>query len=383
MHKILLVSSSRYPTEKAYGVTVGRSAEAASQMGDKVVIISPTYSGYDYLGNEVVTISNLFSKVIKLFYFITFGSFNILHFYLGRLAVYKKTKKIIFSEKFDFLWVRDPIIAYKAGKKFDLPVLLEIHHIPKKLDLHYCKKISKLKNITFATLTDFHKEELQKKGIFGEIQVIPMGYSKDFHAKALSWPKSDGSKIRVCYLGKSQSNGNDNLIEDMVRSLMVLLRKVSNIELVLIGLEKDFISRNLMSDREILCAYQSGRIVITPHVSHLLVPEILKTIDIGVLPYPNTYYNNSRFPIKALEYAASATAIVSSRTESHRGILKEDFASFYDQGDLESLASTILEVINNPTRTLEKLISAQEWAEKFTYSSRVISAKNACKIITE
>jgi glycosyltransferase involved in cell wall biosynthesis len=383
MHKILFVSSSRYPTEKAYGVTIGRSAEAARYLGDEVVIISPTYSGDDSFGNNVVAISNLYSIAAKLFYHMTFRSFNILYFYLGRLVVYKKTKKIMFFEKFNFLWLRDPIIAYKVGKTFDVPVLLEIHHIPKKLDLHYCKKISDVKNIIIATLTDFHKEELQKKGISGEIHVIPMGYSKDFQVKAFSWPKGGASKIRICYLGKSQSNGNDNLIENMVRSLIFLLREGSKFELSLIGLERDFIDRVLMSDREMLKAYESKKIVIMPHVSHLLVPDILKSMDIGILPYPNTHYNNSRFPIKALEYAASATAIVSSGTESHRNILKEDFVSFYDQGDPDSLVSTILGVVNNPTRTLEKLISAQKWVEKLTYTARVMSAKNACKIITK
>ena len=98
---------------------------------------------------------------------------------------------------------------------------------------------------------------------------------------------------------------------------------------------------------------------------------LLAEHDIGVLPYPRSKYNNERFPIKSLEYAASELTIMASRIESHTELLGEDRAYFYEPGVQNSFESVLSQIFSDETLRNEKLDNARIWSEGYTYEKRI------------
>ena len=64
--KFLFVCESRYPTPKAYGVTIGRTAESARRLGHDVTILTPNFKGIDSYGNYALP------AISKIYNFIEF-----------------------------------------------------------------------------------------------------------------------------------------------------------------------------------------------------------------------------------------------------------------------------------------------------------------------
>jgi hypothetical protein len=94
-------------------------------------------------------------------------------------------------------------------------------------------------------------------------------------------------------------------------------------------------------------------------------------LDIGVIPYGDTDYNNERFPIKLIEYAAARVPILISDIQSHRDIAPEKVATFF-RPTATHFATKVESLFENSVETTEKNENAYAWAKSFTYKNRVL-----------
>ena len=76
----------------------------------------------------------------------------------------------------------------------------------------------------------------------------------------------------------------------------------------------------------------------------MYIPEMLREFDIGVIPYPESVYNNGRIPIKIFEYAACKVAILASETTAHQRILSESIATFYNNNASAIIGASLARV---------------------------------------
>jgi glycosyltransferase involved in cell wall biosynthesis len=362
--KIAIVSTTRYPTEKAYGVTIQHTCKALRQIGHQAQIYNPNFYGKDDSGNEVFEIlrgnfSKSFVKALLRGSKILFGIRSIILGY--------KFKKIVGYEKLDLIWVRDTYFAATLrclGVR--IPLLIEIHHIPNGINLRVLRWLS-TKNTGIATLTNTHRMNLNKKGVQGPICISPMGVPNSFFIEPKI--KQDISTNKFGYIGRSTSSGSSNRLDVLVKDFLGARSANPHLQLTLIGLEEDArLSLSNLIDTDISI---SRSVVLVGNVPHSDVINYLSNIYCGIIPYMNSQYNSMRFPIKILEYAASSTHIIASDIPAHRALLNDTQVTFYDPEKKGSLAGAISYVHANEEEVSNKIREAYEWARNFTYENRV------------
>lgn len=362
--KIDFLLTSSYPTEKAYGVTTLETAHAIREMGINTRILSIGSSNSDSAQNQIVLLNsfatNLLTRLLKLdIKYFNFFAFKGRALLLGRIMLRECARNLT-----DVIWTRDVFIAFlfSLSKRSGI---LELHQNPNFLVRAILKVLSK--KIIIATISEDHYSKLKRLHLKNEIIVLPMSVPDSYFA---STDKKFNKKeiYEICYLGKFKSSGNDNGILSMLEEMKNTSRNI-RLHLIFLGIEKDFqsIIRKSLQDIDM----KNMTFEILGHIDHHEVTRILSQCDIGIIPYRKTKYNNERFPIKLVEYAAMRLCILASDTQNLRNILKEDKAYYYDPSIIGSLEKTLVKIIESEEETNSKINNAFNWAKGLTYKERV------------
>ncbi len=359
---ILFVSEARYPTTKAYGVTIGRTAESAKLMGHDTRILAPNFQGFDIYGNCVVSaIPKLYDLTYKFFK----HSFVLFTFQIISMLV--STFISIIRFKPDVVWCRHPINSVLALFFKKSKIAIEIHHVPNRVNMRLLNLLRWNQNLLIFTLSNHHVLEFQNKGMKCEPKVLPMAAPINFSHSNEQWPKSSAS-IRICYLGRLLSSGKSNGIAEFVTELNILFQTGLDFDVTLAGLSKSEVDK-------ILENYTSKdfrkRIFIVENIEHHEIDKFLQSIDIGVIPYPSSIYNEFRFPIKAIEYARMRCLIVASKLKIHQEIIGEDKAFFYEHEIVGDFSRVIQRISQEKALARSKVEKAFRWSLNLNYQNRV------------
>lgn len=270
------------------------------------------------------------------------------------------------------VWTRDPVIGIcVAIVRRSLNVCLELHHAPTRLEEAIFGTLNKIANLKphkfkIFTLTDRLSRELNSTFSTFHSGLIHMAAPPDLFT--LDKAKRFEDEIVLGYVGKAFSSGNDNHLEKFVRLFQSVAEDFPNLRLELIGIESEHISHLSRAIDEKLVS--SGRIEIVGHLSRAQVQERLEKIDIGIVPYISSKYNDFRFPIKIVEYAAAGCALLLCDTVNLKSIVGKH-GRYFNHEEKESFSRALSDLAENR----EKLICAQElartWAYDFTYARRV------------
>lgn len=368
--KIAMVSSTRYPTEKAYGVTIQHTCAALRNLGHQTRIYSPSPNCLDDSGNEVISIMKGSNAINLIENFLDSGKFL---FAFRSIILGAKFKFETRSEKFDLIWMRDLYLANTLRLLgFKGYLVIEIHHIPTGISLRILRKLSKQKTV-IATLTSHHRQKLIDLKIGGPICISPMGVPDEFFIAPRA--KKSGITHKFGYLGKATSSGESNRLDVLIEEFLETARLDDDLHLSIVGLTEREI-RSLL-DTQPQRTISSNSISLIGVVPHAEVIEYLSDFYCGIVPYSDSQYNAMRFPIKLLEYAASSTHIIASDIPAHRSLLNDSQATFYDPSAPGSLSRAISFIRSNPDDIAEKISNAFTWAEKYTYDYRVHQAMSS------
>jgi hypothetical protein len=363
--KIVYLSTSRLPTEKAYGVTVMESSKAARSLGIEFTVCAPGIKS-EHVKEQIVSIPAI--KFPKFLRNMDFSGLRMAFFRLNSILIPLVATGMKKFHKCEFIWLRDPLSALVLSSIVRRKrILLEIHHRPIGLNLSLTRKLSKKNNLSFAALTPKLLEQIQNDVPGIKILEAPMGVPESFF-KSRDVAKKE-SKIRFLYIGKGESSGFDNGLGVLVGDFGRALELHPNISMTFLGLEPRY--QVLITKRMVELGIGKEKVMFLDHVPHFQVPSILESHDVGVLPYLESTYNNERFPIKSLEYAASELSILASETEGHLSLIGPKNAFFYKPGEVNSFESQVTELAKNLALKAEKIANAKIWAENFTYSKRI------------
>lgn len=368
--KIVFFLSSRYPTHKAYGVTTGETARAFREKGNQVKLIAPSLRrsklNQDQYGNDIKLIYSPILKILRNSFF-DLWLLSRPMFVLTGLAFTKKCKKFLREEKPDVIWVRDFWSALMIQRLFSqCKLVIEIHQTPSLLSNLVLKRLCGNQNIAFLTIQDSLKINLMSRYPSARIFLGSMGASKDFYevgkAKLNTSPRRAQEVLKVCYLGRLTSSGHDNGIKTLLDDWQNVPENIAS--LTLIGLSSDEVD-------EISNQQRVNNVNFVTSLSHLEVPKALANYDCGLIPYPEGKYHESRFPIKIVEYCATALNIIANCTQGNQANIKESFADFYFAGNSESLISALNKIKEFPLESREKVVAGYIWAQDYTYSKRL------------
>ena len=114
----------------------------------------------------------------------------------------------------------------------------------------------------------------------------------------------------------------------------------------------------------------SSRIEIVGHLSRDQLKERLQRIAIGIVPYASSSYNDFRFPIKIVEYAAAECALLLSNTANLR-LIVGNAGTYFELQSQESFHASLVELTEGAASLRSAQKRARIWAQEFTYEKRI------------
>jgi glycosyltransferase involved in cell wall biosynthesis len=350
---IFFILTSRFPTEKAYGVTTENTANAAFELGHRTYVLTPIAGTSNLTNLKVIPLASRaaqffltrkFQKLLR----IRFNFFLLYYSIIIRFKL-KNNKSLV--------WTRDILLCFLLTFFSKHDFILEIHHEPRLVQGFYLKILSKRPNVIISPISNF----LSKKFSFSEEKFIlsPMSINK---SELIDLKKTILRRNQIVYVGSPESSGSKiNFV--FLNELAFLLYSYSpNWTIEIIGFDKNYFQSQI-SDRI------SGNLNF-----HGLLPrsEVLRKIQlakIGLVIYQSGNYH--QFPIKIVEYAASGLAILASDTASHRRILTSDLCVFYESESVSAAFQGIRSLIEEPDQLNSYVQKLRIWVEYLTYENRV------------
>ena len=370
--KIIYITNSRIPTEKAHGFQVIKMCEAFTNAGTQVELWIPKRfnaikeSPFNYYNiRENFTLKKV--PVLDLIpLYRLFGAFaNFVESFSFALFAYLRLPKgedyIIYSRDQFILW----FLSF-TNKKF----VYEIHSFPGKLVFY--KRIWKHAH-KIVTITAALKAKIVEQGI-DESKIIVAHDAVDLDAFnavtlakeelkiELSLPKDD---FLIGYIGKFKTLGMEKGIATMIESLPLLSKDV---KMVFVGGEeleikeyKSLANRFNVLPQSLFFSYQ-------PYAQLI---RYTKAMDALVIPFPNKpHYAFYASPLKLFEYMASGRPIITSDLPALREVLNDKNALFFKLGSASELAQAIKML--KSSQTLGYHLSQQALADvkEYTWDKR-------------
>jgi glycosyltransferase involved in cell wall biosynthesis len=386
--KIAFILDSKFPTQKAYGVT---TRETVLDLIEKKFYVKIYSKASSYMDSDFTSLNQALvcfkdSVLVKLLSRSQLNKSTNLKYILWKidlLLYLRKIKKNLNSFNPQVIWTRNPQIAFYCLKRFkSTKIILEIH------GTEYSKYLKKLKKynsrVLFCPINLRNLDFLNTLNSNFHFIHSPMAINSKILAKELAIKnftqqiQSQKYKvIKVGYVGKFSPIGYSKGTEDLIQ-FANLVSGANKYKIELVGVEEKQIGIYTKLIKNIP-NYQSV-IGLVGHVIHSQAISIMRDMDILVLPsFRSTKYIG--MPIKMLEYCAVGKIIVAADNPLFRSLFGDSFQPFwYNSGDPQSMLSAIELAISRPD--LEKIIiTGVEYASKFTWSKRNSNILNGLPLL--
>ena len=353
-HFVFLLPT-RFPTEKAYGVTTEFTALALQNFDFKVTISTSLFD--ESLSTKLLVsattnhlANKLLSPKIRVALTARFSVFQVI------FAIHNAFK---FKGKHVVFWTRDIFLAFLVMKFTRNFVVCEIHRTPGKLQSICLRFLLREKRIIISPISNF-LPSIQKLSKF-KIVFSPMSVNGG-EIEFFNSFKNKKQKT-IIYVGNKSSGDyvlNVNLLNEVALSLSET-HPEWNIEII--GVSESYFHSQIER-------HFSPNIKLFGQIPRELVIKRLAVASIGLVIYPNSKWLNDSSPIKIIEYAAAGAAIVASKSVAHLRLLDDQKCVFFEIDSAESLTGAIERLILDSS--LRSLIShnANNWSKIFTYDNR-------------
>jgi len=175
-------------------------------------------------------------------------------------------------------------------------------------------------------------------------------------------PYSDHSKFRLIYHGSIvQRYGLDLAIQAVER----LRHEIPNIQLYILG--KGDHMETLVNMTQELGLDDHVTIVKDLRPTEEL-PGIIRSAQVGIVPYRNDIFTDGLLPTKLMEYAALGLPAIASRTTAIEAYFSDTMVEFFNPGDVEDLARCIRTLWNSPKRLAELAQGSKKFMQRYNWS---------------
>lgn len=370
--KILYLSISRLPTEKANGLQTVKMCEYFARHYD-IELMYP--KRFNKINSNILYYYNCINKFqitevktydFKYRNFILFRDLINNYNYKFHIVIYFfNTLLQIRKKNFDYIFIRDYYLLYlfyKLNINLD-KIIFEVHSIPK--NRLFTKIIEKILCTIFISKKNFdkYKSNIKLKSILlpdaSEIREITYSSIIENKFKFKNY-------INLAYIGKVQAKGYKK-ISFFIESLYFYLNSNnSKIRLLIIG---DSLT-NLDYKSQTYCKKMliDNKLKFIDHIKYRNLNKIYSIIDIACIPYQKNNHTEYASPLKIFEYIMFNKPILTSNVGDTLDIFNKNEAYIYEENNHQSLVDNLKNIEINFPNNLKKYSS--DLAFKYSWKKR-------------
>lgn len=370
--RIIYISNSRVPTEKAYGVSIAKTCEALASKGAEVILLAPRvsnlsgndiFSYYDVKKNfsvRFVPTADAVKRGWRYGFVVNQISFGLVVFFAH---LFKKRNFVVLT--------RDEVSGFFLSLA-GFSVYYDMHGFPERLVWLWKILLRPLQGI--ITTNEWKIEQCEKGLGIPRKKMIVARNGFDPH---LFEVKKDREVLRrrlnlsvdkpiVLYTGHLYDWKGVYVLANSAR----LLPQVNFV----------FVGGTYYHIQDFKKKYADvSNIILLGHKPHLEIPFYLKAADALALPNSGKTLTDPRFsvytrydtsPIKMFEYMASGVPIVASDLPSIREILNEKNSVLVKPDNPEDLKRGIEKVLNDKDAGHNIAMKALEDVREYTWERR-------------
>jgi glycosyltransferase involved in cell wall biosynthesis len=364
MLTIVYAITSLFPTNKAFGVTLTQTQLAVEKLSNACEIWAPGKKESSSKNFTPFQFGDKYYKVFGTGQKSSLRSIRFLTYAIHTIFVALTIGRRLRSRAFDLIVIREtPLFVLVRIISPSTKILLELHHIPNKLQLQAVKLCLRFGNAELATISPYLVKKLKGRFHTSQIHLLPMASPNHFKEFASNYPKFKNS---ILYYGKLKSSGYDNGIIRFLSDLDSMPDIPIDTLVGIIGVSEE--EQNSIEEEVTPINFE---LIFREHVPHDELPRIIREYQIGIIPYPNLPYHNERFPIKAVELASMGIPILCSSLPGLLEILPEEPFEWYSVDQRESLFEALRTLFSEAPMQLEiRRANLMSWSDPFTYDAR-------------
>ena len=378
--RIIYVTHTRFPTEKAHGFQVASVCNALAKLGNDVTLAAPT------VWNSITRDAFSYYRIPETFALHTLAHFDALRsplvpgfagFALSMFFYRRALARFLAVTKADLLYTRSPLVL-PALLATGIPVVLELHTLPAHFAARFVKQCNRCARV--VCLTTPMRDALLAMGA-EERRVIVEGDAVDT-ARFAHLPSPARSKVRwdldddladIGYIGSLVTfNTLRKGVDDLIDAIRDLVREKKKVFGWVVGGPPAWREkyRKLASCKGLTVE----NIVFQDPIMPNLVADAMNACDVLVYTAPQSdhpYFQRDTSPLKLYEYLASGRPVVCADIPPVRDIADPTVVRFYQPGSGRSLAGAIMDVLEHPVQARERAKRAHALMEEHTWEKRM------------
>lgn len=346
-NKIALVIYARFPSEMGYGNHIIQVANGFLKNNFDVCIYYPkTYNSKTITQNPETyyeVTNNINFKEIKNFDVTSFSIYELLPSVL-KMFIYSistlfwsfRLKRYLQNE--EYVWSTNPNVLNVLKKCFD-NVIYEKHGAARFIQKYSINQLKKANNTTLIGVTRKSVEELYNN--IKEPLYLPNGVDGDFF-----FPNSEqNEEITIGYIGLLETYGIDKGVLSSVEEIIKVNEELKTKTLIVGGPKNklDEIQKVVNTNK------QSSYFDIKNFIPHNEVPNVIRQMQIGIVPYPNeSHMKFYASPLKVFEFAACGVPVLLSDIDSHLELKSLNLGIYYfKNNDFDDFRQKLIELIKD------------------------------------
>ena len=331
-NKVALITFARFPSEMAYGVHLVQIANSFRENNYGVNIYYPrTYNSKtiytnpkDYYGVtndiEFIEVNNIDITSFRIYDLMP----NLIKKTLYSINTFiwaKRVSKNLNEET--YLWSTNPNLVLSL-KKFFKACFYEKHGEAKFIQKFSLSRLKKDKNVVLVGITKKSVDDMAN-GVNKPIY-LPLGVNN----KIFFPSNTSNNSLTIGYVGLLETHGIDKGVLDACKEI-VKINTISPTKTVIVGgpVSKLNEIKSFVDDNN-----QGDNFEILDFIPHEMVPSIVSSFDIGIVPYPNDkHFNLYASPMKIFELAACGIPVLASNIQGHLELEELNLGIVYFQHD--------------------------------------------------
>jgi glycosyltransferase involved in cell wall biosynthesis len=100
------------------------------------------------------------------------------------------------------------------------------------------------------------------------------------------------------------------------------------------------------------------------------VADIMANADLGIVPKRADSFGNEAYSTKIMEFMALGIPVVVSSTKIDRYYFNDSVVRFFESGNADALAETIIDVLSHPEPCQDMVARASDYAARYSWAIR-------------
>lgn len=217
------------------------------------------------------------------------------------------------------------------------------------------------------TVSEHWRQALIERGVPAHKCSVVMNVADEdiFHWSEAGRPRLPGKDgFRLIYHGTIVRRYGLDLA---LRAIAQVRHDIPNVHLTILGVGHDVSTLIQMSEELDLGNHVTIYNELRPAEE---LPEIIRTADVGIVPYRDDVFTDGLLPTKLMEYAALGLPAIASRTTAIEAYFSDTMVEFFEPGDVDDLARCIRMLYKNPERLTELAQGSKKFRQRYNWPTQ-------------